>query len=222
MAPTELNGSNPEISATSASFEEQKRQPKENTASTKKSKKPEIPGLQDQLRPLLNSLDIWSKPEVNVDFDFSLRSVLLESALYVVVFEDIPFNLWSCTKSTSSHHLSSIKKIQQFFLSNINDQFKSSLFNESDFTNSSNAMHSHYHHNVYHHNQYYSNRPSQQQNQPSQSEDQSRAYDSLLETMKKDVRNSVMLKLNDIKSGDSIVKQIIENLRREDMVRHFV
>jgi len=218
------------MSPTSSSLEDQQQQQSQQApskeATIKKAKKTETLGLQDQLRPLLNSLDIWHKSSFNVDFDFTLRGVLLESALYVVVFEDIPFNLWSCqgSKSSGATNLASIKKIQQFFLSSINENFR--CF-DNDLNGSSNATHMHHlfhgHQHQSHYNQNYypnSTRSSQQFHSSNQSEEQIKTYDVLVDGMKNDVKNAIVLKLNDIKSGDLIVKQIIDNLRRSETVNY--
>lgn len=214
------------MSPISSSLEEQ--QQKEAAAAAKKPKKPEILGLQEQLRPLLNSLDIWSKPHINIDFDFTLRGILLESALYVVVFEDIPFNLWSTTNKQASTstaaHLAAVKKIQQYFLASINEQFKH--LDPTDFGASSTAtpMHQYYQMQHQHFYQYHAagrshatqptgGASSHHYSQQS-SEEQAKTYDGLVESMKSDVKNAIALKLNDIKSGDSIVKQIIDHLKK--------
>lgn len=221
-----------------------------NTAAgAKKAKKTEILGLQDQIRPLLNSLDIVMKPCINVDFDFTLRSVLLESALYVVVFEDIPFNLWSSFpttggKSSSAHlsaaaatannsstsHLTSIRKIQQFFLSSINESLRNLDLESNGGSNGNNNAGSNstpYHQFHPSHfsgssgtgpsgsSGYYSSRSSQHL---THSDEQIKAYDALVESMKTDVKNAIVLKLNDIKSGDFMAKQITENLSKSENV----
>lgn len=131
--------------------------------------------LSDQLRPVLNCIDLNRFYLNTVDFDFSLRGVLFESTLYVCVYEDIPFNLFnrSCTKQETN----CVKKLQTYFFKNIEENFKKIEDNQDPV---------------------------------------------LIEQIKKDVKNSILLRLNEIKSGDSLIKRMIsENLKENQSQENF-
>ncbi len=111
--------------------------------SSSKKKKSDVILLSDQLKPVLDCLTDLRLP-VNVDFQFNLRGILFESALFVNVFEDIPLNLFknnllrnNSTASLSGHskpgggnslfsqsEMGSIKKIQKLFFANIDDHLR--------------------------------------------------------------------------------------------------
>lgn len=208
----ELNHSNPEISPISSLESDQQQK-----EAAKKTKKPELLGLQEQLRPLLNSLDIWPKSSLTIDFDFTLRGLLLESALYVVVFEDIPFNLWSGQqgRSCGASNLTAIKKIQQFFMASINESFRS-FDNELHTSDNATTPIQQAYSNTYQHYQHY--QASQSGQSTTAADEKLRTYDILIEGIKNDVKNAIALKLNDIKSGDCIVKQIADYLKKGNAV----
>ena len=63
-----------------------------NEAASKKT----VLALHDQLRPVLDCIDA-NCALIDVDFRFTLRGILLESSLYVCVFEDVPFTLFNQT-----------------------------------------------------------------------------------------------------------------------------
>ena len=62
--------------------------------SLRKSKKSETISLHEQLRPVLDCIDSNSAL-IDVNFQFTLRGILLESSLYVCVFEDVPLTLFN-------------------------------------------------------------------------------------------------------------------------------
>lgn len=74
--------------------------------------------LYDQLRPILNSIDVSRFNLNQVDFNFSLKGILIESSLFVCVYDDIPFNLFN------SNFDDGFKKIQQYFFKNADDTFR--------------------------------------------------------------------------------------------------
>ena len=100
---------------------------------THKKKKQDTIVLSDQLKPVLDSLKDLNLP-ITVDFQFTLRGILLESALFVNVFEDVPLSLFknnmtknatsNYSKTTSSYEINSIKQIQNLFFMNIDEHLK--------------------------------------------------------------------------------------------------
>ena len=74
-------------------------QMKESVSSSKKAEKNSSIALHDQLRPVLDCIDA-NCSLIDVDFQFTLRGILLESSLYVCVFEDVPLNLFSLTNKS--------------------------------------------------------------------------------------------------------------------------
>ena len=121
--------------------------PKETTAGSQKKKKPDSIALCEQLKPVLDLMSDLRLP-VTVNFQFNMRGVLFESALYINVFEDVPLSLFRNNlgnkasaagfsqfhnQHSNQHHphiklnaneLSSIQKIQQFFFMNIDEHLK--------------------------------------------------------------------------------------------------
>lgn len=98
-----------------------------------KKKKQDSIALVDQLKPVLESLKDMHLP-ITVDFQFTLRGILLESTLFVNVFEDVPLSLFknnfnknsvsSCSRATSNYEINSIKQIQNLFFMNIDEHLK--------------------------------------------------------------------------------------------------
>jgi len=72
---------------------------KEANSSSKKVEKSAAISLHDQLRPVLDCIDT-NCSLVDVNFQFTLRGILLESSLYVCVFEDVPLNLFNQTSKS--------------------------------------------------------------------------------------------------------------------------
>ena len=125
--------------------------PKETAAGSQKKKKPDSIALCEQLKPVLDLVSDLRLP-VTVNFQFNMRGVLFESALYINVFEDVPLSLFrnntgnkasaagftqfhshSHLNQQQQHHahlklnaneLSSIQKIQEFFFMNIDEHLK--------------------------------------------------------------------------------------------------
>jgi hypothetical protein len=72
---------------------------KESVSSSKKAEKNASIALHDQLRPVLDCIDV-NCSLIDVEFQFTFRGILLESSLYVCVFEDVPLNLFSLTNKS--------------------------------------------------------------------------------------------------------------------------
>ncbi|CAF0823180.1 unnamed protein product [Brachionus calyciflorus] len=131
--------------------------------------------LYEQLRPVVNSIDISRFYLNQVEFDFSLRGVLLESSLFVCVYDDIPINLFNLQDKNC---VDGSRKIQSYFFQNVDETFKKlDEFKENN--------------------------------------------QSVINSMKSDIKNTLMLKINDIKTGDSITKKILEHLRQTDDLDSF-
>jgi len=172
-----------------------------------KKKKSDSILLHDQIKPVLNSIfhlpvsQNVSRDIMNINFQFSLRSILFESTLFVSVFEDVPFNLFNsatcASKKLSIQETNSIHKIQTLFFSKINDNLKKNDMNSTnDFMSAPLPR-------------------SQAANRGSITslEDLENINQYLMiEHVKKELKNTICLRLNDIKSGDSVNKQIIDNL----------
>lgn len=112
-------------------------------SNSSKKKKSDIILLSDQLKPVLDCLTDLRLP-INIDFQFNLRGILFESALFVNVFEDIPVNLFksnllrnNSTASLSGQakpgannsafsqaEMGSIRKIQKLFFANIDEHLR--------------------------------------------------------------------------------------------------
>ena len=152
-----------------------------------KKKKNEIISLHEQLRPVLDCVETHGSSLIDVDFRFTLRGVLLESSLYVCVFEDVPLTLFNQSVKSqvyNENEMLSIKNIQNLFFKNIDELFKK--------------------HDL----------PTQVAR--SCFEQEYNSYDLVVESMKKEIKNAMILKLSDIKSGgDAIAKQIIDDLKMQ-------
>jgi hypothetical protein len=85
---------------------------KEANSSSKKVEKSAAISLHDQLRPVLDCIDT-NCSLVDVNFQFTLRGILLESSLYVCVFEDVPLNLFN--QSSKSQVLNFTLKLHTAF-----------------------------------------------------------------------------------------------------------
>ncbi|RNA15440.1 hypothetical protein BpHYR1_032625, partial [Brachionus plicatilis] len=82
-------------------------------------KKKNVPiSLYEQLRPVLSSIDVSRYSLNQVDFKFSLKGILIESSLFVCVYDDIPFNLFNSNSDDG------FKKIQQYFFHNVDETFR--------------------------------------------------------------------------------------------------
>lgn len=112
-------------------------------SNSNKKKRSDAILLSDQLKPVLDCLTDLRLP-INIDFQFNLRGILFESALFVNVFEDIPVNLFKSNlprnNSTASlfsqaksgvnnsafsqAEMGSIRKIQKLFLANIDEHLR--------------------------------------------------------------------------------------------------
>ena len=165
-----------------------------------KKKKSDSVLLHEQLKPVLNNLFSVSvnstipRDLISINFQFSLRSILFESSMFMSVFEDVPLNLFSNgIKSTNE----SIYKIQKLFFANIDENFKKNDPNSSNNFASALAPRSQL-----------GNRGST----ASVDDFDTKNQHLLIDFVKKEIKNTICLKLNDIKSGDTIIKQIIENL----------
>jgi hypothetical protein len=162
-----------ESPSSSLSLDSEKSTANKEHSNSKKRKTQNL-SLSDQLKNVLDCIETSSE-SLTIDFSFSLRSILLNSSLYVCVFEDIPLNLFNkhqnvCSAQRESD-MSSIQKVHEYFFECINEQFDLNL----------------------HHNS---------------NED----VKDLNANVKKELKNSLMVKLNDIKTGDSITRQIIDDL----------
>jgi len=98
-----------------------------NKETAAKKKKTDMITLTEQIKPVLDGLTVLHLP-VTVDFQFSLRSVLFESCLFVNVFDDVPLHLFrnkatSMTR-TNAFEMVSVKKIQSLFFSNVEEHFR--------------------------------------------------------------------------------------------------
>lgn len=74
--------------------------------------------LYEQLRPVLSAIDVSRFSLNQVNFNFSLKGILIESSLFVCVYDDIPFNLFN------SNFDDGFKKIQQYFFKNADETFR--------------------------------------------------------------------------------------------------
>jgi len=172
--------------------------------------------LHEQLKPVLNNpiflpAKVVPRDLIDINFQFSLRGILFESSLYMNVFEDIPLNLFSSNNSCSSqknninpYEISSIIKIQKLFFANIDENFKKSDPNSSNNFASAPIPPP----------------PTTARSQATNRKSSSSVDDFdiknqsvIIENVKNEIKNTICLRLNEmIKSGDTIVKQIIENL----------
>lgn len=114
-----------------------------------------------------------------------------------------------------------IKTIETYFFDILHEQLRTNFADSAGVnarqTFPSHASHHHHHHS--HHYQPYqpaAKQPPHQHQQQHITDEVLKTYDHLTEAMKRDVKNALTLKLNDIKSGDSTTKQIIENLKSTD------
>lgn len=74
--------------------------------------------LHEQLRPVLSSIDVSRFNLNQINFNFSLKGILIESSLFVCVYDDIPFNL------LNSNFDDGFKQIKQYFFQNVDDTFR--------------------------------------------------------------------------------------------------
>ena len=181
--------------------------PKEASATPVKKKKSDSILLHDQIRPVLNSIfhlpvnQNVPRDLMHINFQFSLRGILFESTLFMSVFEDVPVNLFNsatcASKKLSTQETNSIYKIQKLFFSKINDNLK-----KNDMNSSSDFMFA----------PLPRNQAANRGSITSVEDLENRNQSLIVDHVKKELKNTICLRLNDIKSGDSISKQIIDNL----------
>jgi hypothetical protein len=149
--------------------------------------------LCDQLKSLLDSDELIflnsnnkTKNILTIDFDFTLRGILHESILYLCVFEDIPLNIFNHNLSSSSKLFSN----ERDFFSKMQNSFFKNI--DEEFKKLDNF-------------QFYLN----------EEETPKVKYKYLISSIRREITNTIILKLSDLRISDLIVKQITEHLKKQ-------